>query len=430
MKLLVLGSGGREHALVWKLAQSRHVTQMFVAPGNAGTAAERLAANGAPVQNVPIGAEDIPALVAWAQANRPDFTVVGPDGALGAGVVDAFQAAGFKIWGPNQRAAQFEASKVFSQDFMERHGIPTAKSGTFADPAAAKRFCATLGGRCAVKADGLALGKGVLLAGNVAEAERAVDEIMVDKAFGSAGARVVVQEFLEGMEISLHALCDGRTAKLFPTAQDHKRALDGDQGLNTGGMGTYSPAPFLTDAELADVGRQILNPWLAGCAADGIDFRGLLYPGVMLTKSGPKVIEFNARFGDPETQVYLPRLENDLVELLLASAEGRLADVELKWSANACVCVVLASGGYPGSYAKGKVIHGLDQANALPGVKVFHAGTATKDSQTITNGGRVLGVTAWAPTLRTARDQAYAAANVICFEGIQYRRDIAAKGLA
>jgi phosphoribosylamine--glycine ligase len=430
MKLLVLGSGGREHALVWKLAQSRHVTQMFVAPGNAGTAAERLAANGAPVQNVPIGAEDIPALVAWAQANRPDFTVVGPDGALGAGVVDAFQAAGFKIWGPNQRAAQFEASKVFSQDFMERHGIPTAKSGTFADPAAAKRFCATFGGRCAVKADGLALGKGVLLAGNVAEAERAVDEIMVDKAFGSAGARVVVQEFLEGVEISLHALCDGRTAKLFPTAQDHKRALDGDQGLNTGGMGTYSPAPFLTDAELADVGRQILNPWLAGCAADGIDFRGLLYPGVMLTKSGPKVIEFNARFGDPETQVYLPRLENDLVELLLASTEGRLADVELKWSPNACVCVVLASGGYPGSYAKGKVIHGLDQANALPGVKVFHAGTATKDGQTVTSGGRVLGVTAWAPTLRAARDQAYATANVICFEGIQYRRDIAAKGLA
>jgi phosphoribosylamine--glycine ligase len=430
MKLLVLGSGGREHALVWKLAQSRHVTQMFVAPGNAGTAAERLAANGAPVQNVPIGAEDIPALVAWAQANRPDFTVVGPDGALGAGVVDAFQAAGFKIWGPNQRAAQFEASKVFSQDFMERHGIPTAKSGAFADPAAAKRFCATLGGRCAVKADGLALGKGVLLAGNVAEAERAVDEIMVDKAFGTAGARVVVQEFLEGMEISLHALCDGRTAKLFPTAQDHKRALDGDQGLNTGGMGTYSPAHFLTDAELADVGRQILNPWLAGCAADGIDFRGLLYPGVMLTKSGPKVIEFNARFGDPETQVYLPRLENDLVELLLASAEGRLANVELKWSSNACVCVVLASGGYPGNYAKGKVIHGLDQANALPGVKVFHAGTATKDGQTVTSGGRVLGVTAWAPTLRAARDQAYAAANVICFEGIQYRRDIAAKGLA
>jgi phosphoribosylamine--glycine ligase len=429
MKLLVLGSGGREHALVWKLAQSPYLTQLFVAPGNAGTAAERLAANGVAVQNVPLAAEDIPALLSWARENRPDFTVVGPDGALGAGVVDAFQAAGFKIWGPNQRAAQFEASKAFSQDFMERHGIPTAKSGTFADPAAAKRFCASLGGRCAVKADGLALGKGVLLAGNVAEAERAVDEIMVDKAFGSAGARVVVQEFLEGMEISLHALCDGRTAKLFPTAQDHKRALDGDQGLNTGGMGTYSPAPFLTDAELAEVGRQILDPWLAGCAADGIDFRGLLYPGVMLTKSGPKVIEFNARFGDPETQVYLPRLENDLVELLLASAEGRLADVELKWSPNACVCVVLASGGYPGSYAKGKVIHGLEDANALPGVKVFHAGTATKAGELVTHGGRVLGVTAWAPSLQAARDQAYAAVNQLCFEGMQFRRDIAAKAL-
>jgi len=429
MKLLVLGSGGREHALVWKLAQSRLVTQMFVAPGNAGTALERLA-GGAAVENIPIGAEDIPALVAWAQANRPDFTVVGPDGALGAGVVDAFQAAGFKIWGPTRRAAQFEASKAFSQDFMQRHGIPTARAGTFSDPAGAKRFCAELGGRCAVKADGLALGKGVLLAASVAEAERAVDEIMVDQAFGAAGARVVVQEFLEGMEISLHALCDGRTAKLFPTSQDHKRALDGDQGLNTGGMGTYSPAPFLTDTGLADVGRQILEPWLAGCAADGIDFRGLLYPGVMLTKAGPKVIEFNARFGDPETQVYLPRLENDLVELLLASAEGRLAGHELKWSANACVCVVVASGGYPGSYAKGKVIHGLDQANALPDVKVFHAGTALKDGHVVTSGGRVLGVTAWAPTLATARDRAYAAVNHLCFEGMQFRRDIAAKAFA
>lgn len=429
MKLLVLGSGGREHALVWKLAQSRLVTQMFVAPGNAGTALERLA-NGAAVQNVPIGAEDIPTLVAWARANRPDFTVVGPDGALGAGVVDAFQAAGCKIWGPTRRAAQFEASKAFSQDFMQRHGIPTARAGTFSDPAAAKRFCAELGGRCAVKADGLALGKGVLLAASVAEAERAVDEIMVDQAFGSAGARVVVQEFLEGMEISLHALCDGRTAKLFPTSQDHKRALDGDQGLNTGGMGTYSPAPFLTDTELADVGRQILEPWLAGCAADGIDFRGLLYPGVMLTQAGPKVIEFNARFGDPETQVYLPRLENDLVELLLASTEGRLAGLELKWSAQACVCVVVASGGYPGGYVKGKVIHGLDQANALPDVKVFHAGTTMKDGHLVTSGGRVLGVTAWAPTLATARDRAYAAVNHLCFEGMQFRRDIAAKALA
>ncbi len=429
MKLLVLGSGGREHALVWKLAQSPLVTRMFVAPGNAGTAGERLAANGAPVENVAIGAEDIPALVAWAHEHMPDFTVVGPDGALGAGVVDAFQAEGFKIWGPNRRAAQFEASKVFSQDFMLRHGIPTAKSGTFRDPVAAKRFCAKLEGRCAVKADGLALGKGVLLATSLAEAERAVDEILVSKAFGTAGASIVVQELLEGMEISLHALCDGKTAKLFPTSQDHKRALDGDQGLNTGGMGTYSPAPFLSDTELAEVGRQILYPWLAGCAADGIEFRGLLYPGVMLTKSGPKVIEFNARFGDPETQVYLPRLENDLVELLLASTEGTLDRVELKWSANACVCVVAASGGYPGNYGKGQVIHGLEAAAALTSVKVFHAGTARKDGQIVTNGGRVLGVTAWAPTLQRARDQAYAAMGQVCFEGMHFRHDIAAKAL-
>jgi phosphoribosylamine--glycine ligase len=430
MKLLVLGSGGREHALVWKLAQSPHISRMWVAPGNAGTQLERLAGNGAPVENLTIGAEDIPALVAWAREHQPDFTVVGPDGALGAGVVDAFQAAGFKIWGPNRRAAQFESSKAFSQDFMLRHGIPTAQSGTFDDPHTAKRFCAELGGRCAVKADGLALGKGVLLATNLPDAERAVDEIMVGKAFGAAGTRIVVQELLEGMEISLHALCDGRTAKLFPTSQDHKRALDGDHGLNTGGMGTYSPAPFLTDAELTDVGRQILDPWLTGCASDGIDFRGLLYPGVMLTKSGPKVIEFNARFGDPETQVYLPRLENDLVELLLASTEGRLSDIELKWSADACVCVVLASGGYPGNYAKGHAIHGLEAVASLPYVKVFHAGTASKDSQVVTHGGRVLGVTAWAPTLAIARDRAYAAVNQICFEGMQFRRDIAVKGLS
>jgi phosphoribosylamine---glycine ligase len=429
MKLLVIGSGGREHALVWKLAQSPLVTRMWCAPGNAGIAEERLAKNGAGVECVAVGAEDLPALLAFAQRERPDFTVVGPDNPLAAGVVDLFQANGFKIWGPNQRAALFEASKAFSQDFMERHGIPTAKSGTFKEPAAAKRFCASLGGRCVVKADGLALGKGVLICTTRAQAEAAVDEIMVSKAFGTAGQCVVIQELLEGMEISLHALCDGKVAKLFPTSQDHKRALDGDAGLNTGGMGTYSPAPFLSDAELKSVGDAILQPWLRGCAADGIDFRGLLYPGVMLTKSGPKVLEFNARFGDPETQVYLTRLENDLVELLLASTEGRLASHELRWSADASVCVVMASGGYPGGYPKGKVITGLDAANALPNTKVFHAGTARRDGQTVTNGGRVLGVTAWAKDLAAARNAAYAAVEKIQFEGAHFRRDIAAKAL-
>ena len=428
MKVLVLGSGGREHALVWKLAQSPQVTRLWCAPGNAGTQGEPLATGGL-VENVAIAADNFPALLEFARREKPDLTVVGPDGPLALGVVDTFQAAGFVIWGPNQRAAQFEASKAFSQDFMERHGIPTARSGTFDDPAAAKRFCAELGGRCAVKADGLALGKGVLLTENLAAAEQAVDEIMVQKTFGTAGSRIVIQELLTGMEISLHALCDGRTALLFPTAQDHKRALDGDEGLNTGGMGTYSPAPFLSDAELAEVGRQILEPWLAGCAADGIDFRGLLYPGVMLTANGPRVLEFNARFGDPETQVYLTRLENDLAELLLASAQGRLSETQLRWKPEASVCVVLASGGYPGSFPKGFPIHGIGEADALPGVKVFHAGTAARDGKIVTAGGRVLGVTALGSTLREAHDRAYAAARTICFEGIHYRQDIAAKGL-
>ncbi len=429
MKLLVIGSGGREHALVWKLAQSPLVTRMWCAPGNTGIAEERLAKNGALVECVAVPAEDLPKLLAFAQQERPDFTVVGPDNPLAAGVVDLFQANGFKIWGPNKQAAQFEGSKAFSQDFMERHGIPTAAAGTFSDVAAAKKFCAALGGKCVVKADGLALGKGVLICTSQTEAEAAVDEIMVSKAFGSAGQRIVIQELLEGMEISLHALCDGKVAKLFPTSQDHKRALDGDAGLNTGGMGAYSPAPFLTDAELKSVGDAILQPWLRGCAADGIDFRGLLYPGVMLTKSGPKVLEFNARFGDPETQVYLTRLENDLAELLLASTEGRLASHELRWSTNASVCIVMASGGYPGSYPKGKVITGLDAANVLPNTKVFHAGTAKKDGKTVTNGGRVLGVTAWAKDLAAARNAAYATVGKVQFEGAHYRRDIAAKAL-
>lgn len=430
MKILVIGSGGREHALVWKLAQSQHVTKMWCAPGNAGIARERLARNGTLVECVSIGADEIVRLLDFSREQKVDLTVVGPDNPLALGVVDLFQQHGQKIWGPNKRAAQFEASKVFSQEFMNRHGIPTAKSGMFSDPVAAKKFALSLGGRCAVKADGLALGKGVLLTTDVAEAERAVDEIMVGKSFGAAGANVVIQELLEGMEISLHAICDGSTAKLFPTAQDHKRAFDGDRGLNTGGMGAYSPAPFLTDAQLGEVGDAILKPWLRGCLEDGIDFRGLLYPGVMLTKEGPRVLEFNARFGDPETQIYLTRLQNDLVELLVASVEGRLMNVELRWATHASVCVVMASGGYPGNYAKGKVIRGIESADALSGTKVFHAGTVAEQGQVLTSGGRVLGVTAWRATIAEARAAAYAAVERISFEGAQYRGDIAAKALA
>jgi len=429
VKLLVIGSGGREHALVWKLAQSPRVSQMWCAPGNAGTAGERLAKTGALVQNVEIGAEDLPKLLQFATEQKIDLTVVGPDNPLALGIVDLFQKNGRRIWGPNQKAAQFEASKVFSQAFMEKHGIPTARAGTFTNSEKAKSFAASLGGRCAVKVDGLALGKGVLLCSRLAEADAAIDEILVSKAFGAAGRQIVIQELLEGMEISLHALCDGTTFKLFPTSQDHKRALDGDLGLNTGGMGTYSPAPFLNESELAAVGNSILMPWLRGCANDGIDFRGMIYPGVMLTKAGPRVLEFNARFGDPETQVYLTRLENDLVELFEATIDASLAPVQLRWKKEASVCVVMASEGYPGSYAKGKQISGLDEAAAQPNAKVFHAGTALSNGQVVTTGGRVLGVTAWAADLRKARDAAYQAVEKIRFDGAHYRRDIAAKAL-
>ena len=430
MKILVIGSGGREHALVWKLAQSPHVTRMWCAPGNAGTATERLLKTSNIVENVNIAAEDLPNLLKFAKEQRIDLTVVGPDNPLALGIVDLFQANGLRIWGPNQKAAQFEASKAFSQDFMERHGIPTARAGTFSDPDKAKSFAASLGGRCAVKADGLALGKGVLLCSRITEADSAIDEILVGKAFGAAGKRIVIQELLEGMEVSLHALCDGTTFKLFPTSQDHKRALDGDLGLNTGGMGTYSPAPFLNDSELAAVGTAILGPWLKGCAADGIDFRGVIYPGVMLTQDGPKVLEFNARFGDPETQVYLTRLDNDLVELFERSIDSTLSEVELHWKTGASVCVVMASEGYPRSYSKGNPISGLDEANHLPNTKVFHAGTALLGKEIVTSGGRVLGVTSWASNLRQACDAAYSAASKIRFDGAHYRRDIASKALS
>jgi phosphoribosylamine---glycine ligase len=429
MNVLVIGSGGREHALVWKLAQSPRITRLWCAPGNAGIAREKLVAKGRPVECPAIGAEDLPALLAFAREQQIELTVVGPDNPLALGVVDLFQSAGRRIWGPNQQAAQFESSKVFAQEFMERHGIPTMKSGSFNDAAAAKYFAAKLNGRCAVKADGLALGKGVLISQTQAEAERAIDEILVSKTFGKSGDRILIQELIEGMEVSLHFLCDGRTAKLFPSSQDHKRALDGDQGLNTGGMGTYSPAPFLTDTEYQAIADAIIQPWLAGCAQEGIDYRGILYPGVMLTKDGPKVLEFNSRFGDPETQVYLPRLQNDLLTLLEASLDGTLDRVTLEWSTDACVCVVMASGGYPGSYPKGQPIAGLDAAGNLPNTKVFHAGTALKDGRVVTNGGRVLGMTSWAPTLQAARDAAYAAVDKIQFDGAQFRRDIAAKAL-
>jgi phosphoribosylamine---glycine ligase len=429
MRILVIGSGGREHALVWKLAQSPNVTRIWCAPGNAGIAAERVVRTGAPVECLSANAEDLPGLVAAARQMKAELTVIGPDNPLAMGIVDLFARNGLRAWGPNQKAARFESSKVFSQEFMEKYGIPTARSGTFADPEAAMRFAEALEGRCAVKADGLALGKGVLICTNTQQARQAIEMVLVERAFGAAGDKLVIQEFLEGVEISLHAVCDGRTARLFPSAQDHKRALDGDQGLNTGGMGTYSPAPFLEVEEWPGVEKNIIGRWLQGCIAEGIDFRGIIYPGLMLTKSGPKVLEFNARFGDPETQVYLPRLETDLVEVIEASMNGTLSRVELKWNSTSAVCVVMASAGYPGKYAKGHPIHGLELAARLANTKVFHAGTAGGGGSFVTNGGRVLGVTAWAGDLRSARDAAYRAVEMIRFPGAQYRQDIAAKAL-
>lgn len=429
MKILVIGSGGREHALVWKLAASRRTTQMWCAPGNAGIGAERLAANDRLVECVQIGAEDLPRLLEFARTHHPDLTVVGPDNPLALGIVDLFQLHGFAVWGPNKSAARFESSKGFAQGFMEKYGIPTAESGVFDDATKARTFAQKLGGRCAVKADGLALGKGVLICRELAQANAAIDEILVRGAFGVAGARIVIQELLEGPEISLHAICDGRTALLFPTSQDHKRALDGDQGLNTGGMGTYSPTPYLSPSELEQTGKLILEPWLKGCAAEGIDYRGILYPGIMLTSKGPKVLEFNARFGDPETQVYLTRLENDLVDLLEASANGRLGGTTLRWANSSSICVIMASGGYPGDYAKGKPIGGLESVAGMARTKVFHAGTALREGKVVTNGGRVLGVTAWGNDLPQARETAYKAVEQIHFEGAQFRRDIASKAL-
>ncbi len=418
MKVLVIGSGGREHALVWKLRQSPRVSAVFCAPGNGGIA--ELATC------VPIKISEHDALVAFAKAEGIALTVVGPDDALAAGIVDRFEAEGLRIFGVNQSAARLESSKVFAKEFMLRHNIPAAASGQFSDANAARAFAAKMNTPIVVKASGLALGKGVIIAETHAEAETAIREIMDERKFGDAGAEVVIEEFLEGEECSIHALVDGSNYLLFPSAQDHKRALDGDKGLNTGGMGTFSPADKVLPPELEQrVRSEVLDRFIVGLKADGLDFRGMLFPGLMVTKNGPKVLEFNCRFGDPETQVLLTRLESDLVEMLEATIDRKLANVAPKWSTDYSVCVILASGGYPEAYASGKEITGLADATAT----VFHAGTKRDGNRIVTAGGRVLGVTALAPTLAEARDRAYAAAAGIQFDGVQFRTDIAAKGL-
>ena len=421
MKILVIGSGGREHALVWKLKQSPRVSEIFCVPGNAGT--------GTIAKNVEIAVSDHSALLEFAVSEQIDLTVIGPDDALAAGIVDAFQQKGLRVFGPNQSAARFESSKIFAKEFMQRHGIPTACSGHFYNSEEAHAFCQKMNYPVVIKADGLALGKGVIIAETAEVAAKTLYAIMEKRQFGDAGNGVVIEEFLRGEECSVHALVDGKNYLLFPGAQDHKQAFDGDRGPNTGGMGTYSPAPILTPELETQVRKQVMEPFLAGLQKEGIDFRGLLFPGLMITDEGLKVLEFNARFGDPETQVHMARLKSDLVGLLEATIDGTLANHELAWNSRAAVCVIMASGGYPDAYEKGKPIRGVEQFANCEDAVIFHAGTKLANGELVTNGGRVLGVTALGDDLRAAQKRAYEAVAQIHFDGAHFRKDIADKGL-
>lgn len=418
MRVLVIGSGGREHALVWKISQSPKVDKIYCAPGNAGI--------GQLAECVAIKADDLDGLLDFALQNQIDLTVVGPEVPLTMGIADKFQEKGLKIFGPSGKAAEIEGSKTFAKDLMARYGIPTAKYGAFTDATEAKAFLNQVGLPCVVKADGLAAGKGVLICETKAEAEAAVDDILVDNKFGSAGSRVVVEEFLTGQEVSMLAFTDGKTVVPMVSSQDHKRIWDGDKGLNTGGMGAYSPAPVYTDDVHAIVVPQVLEATVAAMNAEGRPFAGILYAGLMLTADGPKVLEFNARFGDPETQAVLPRLKSDLVDIFLAIIDGRLDEMQIEWYDEAAVCVVIASGGYPESSDKGRVITGLDEA-AATGAIVFHAGTKETDGNIVTNGGRVLGISALGKDIAEAIANAYKGVEKIKFENMQYRTDIGKK---
>jgi phosphoribosylamine--glycine ligase len=419
MKILIIGSGGREHALAWKMAQSNRVSEVTVAPGNGGTP-----------QRAGIDALDFGVLRAFAAKNDIYLTLVGPEVPLAAGIVDDFQAHGLKIWGPSQAAAQLEASKAFAKDFMQRHHIPTGGHVTFTGFEAARDYVRSQANPIVIKASGLAAGKGVILPETPAEAETALRQIIVDKQFGQAGEQVLVEERLTGPEVSVFAFCDGQTALLMPPAQDHKRAFNNDAGPNTGGMGAYAPAPICPPDLLAEIDETVIRPTLAGLAAEGAPYVGVLYAGLMLTPAGPRVLEFNCRFGDPETQVLLPLLKSDLLEIVERSVDGRLAGLELAWDEAAAATVVLASGGYPGSYDKGKVIRGLDQAAALDGVTLFHAGTAQRDDGAlVTAGGRVLNVTGVAGDLRSALGRAYAAIQHLHFDHMHHRTDIGWRAL-
>lgn len=420
MRVLVVGGGGREHALVWKLKQSPRVSEIFCAPGNAGIRQMATCIN--------IAAEDMQGLLAFARQEEIDLTVVGPEIPLTNGIVDLFEQANLKVFGPSQAAAEIEGSKALAKDIMAKYNIPTARYATFEDAEEARSYVQKYGAPCVIKADGLAAGKGVIVAMDDETALAAVDIIMAERAFGCAGERVVIEEYLEGEEVSILAFVDGKgTIVPMVASQDHKRVGDGDSGPNTGGMGAYAPAPIYTPEIARVVEKEILYPTVQALAAEGRPYRGVLYAGLMLTSQGPKVLEFNARFGDPETQPVLSLLDTDLVDIIEAILEDRLAELPIHWKDEAAVCVVMAAPGYPGKYGKGMPINGLEQVPA--GVEVFHAGTTFDDGQVVVNGGRVLGVTANGQDILSAIERAYQGVAAIQFEGAHYRTDIGKKAL-
>ncbi|MBM4040716.1 MAG: phosphoribosylamine--glycine ligase [Planctomycetes bacterium] len=422
MRVLLVGGGGREHALAWKIAQSPLVSKLYCAPGNAGIAGV--------AECVDIPAEEVQALLKFARREKIDLTVVGPEAPLAAGIVDRFEHSGLAIFGPSQRAAELEGSKVFAKHILRKHAIPTARYDVFETVDAAEEHVRKASFPLVIKADGLAAGKGVSVCHRREEAMDAIARMMKERVFGDAGNRVVVEECLFGEEASILALTDGRTIVPLPSSQDHKRVNDGDKGPNTGGMGAYSPAPVITPEQGARIEREIIIPIVHAMNAEERRYKGVVYAGVMMTDDGPRVLEFNVRFGDPETQPILARLKGDLVPVLKAIAEGNLQKADLAWDPRPAVCVVMASGGYPGHYEKGKVIAGIDAAAALGDVVVFHAGTALKDGKVVTAGGRVLGVTALGADIRAAIARAYDAVKLIRFEGAHYRTDIGARALA
>src|SRR5437867_2895964 len=422
MKILVIGGGGREHALAWKLARSPDAERIFCAPGNAGTAEI--------AENVSISTSDLETLVRFAKENRIDLTVVGPDDPLAAGIVDLFTAEKLRAFGPTKSAARIEASKIFAKELMRAQKIPTAEARTFSDSSEALRYCEKAQFPVVIKADGLALGKGVIIAADATTARSTIDEMMNQRRFGQAGQRIGGEEFLRGTECSLHALVDGKNYLLLQSARDHKRALDGDHGPNTGGMGAFSPANNWNSKLQSQVEAEIMRPLLRGFLQERIQFRGLLYPGLIITSEGARVLEFNCRFGDPETQALLPRMKSDLLPLLEATIDGKIEDCSIEWDARAAVTVVLASAGYPGKYETGKPISGLEEAAKLKDVQIFHAGIRRANGEVKTSGGRVLAVTALGATVEDARTRAYEVVSRIHFENCHYRRDIALGAVA